>query len=862
MKPFVLLTLFLGLALCGLRAESFQPADAEPLVSDRAFLLELAPGTRQARLQVRNEAGAWEVLTLVHLAGDEGFLKLRLPDDVPLEDCKAEISMSDPFPYEFYRGETEHELKETGSGQFFRGDVALDGAGGVAGAPEADDDGGQPDQVQESDLWQWRGDTLYFFNQQRGLQVFDLSDRANPRKVATLRMPAVGDQMYLLDDEHVLLLANYVNYSAYGWADIAIPYSSIQQTEAIVVRHRGDQLEVVSRVAMKGNYVESRLVGDRLYLVTQLHEPVEDEEGGFHWKQGLLVNGIRLADPAAPEELEPLELVDANGWFWNSVVTASPEHLLVTTSHYDDVARDTRSRVHVIPIGRELANLEVAHTVSLKSHLPDKFKLRVKDDILTTVTQRNVWRETLTTYVESFDLSGERARKLDELILAPQERLHATRFDGDRLYVVTFFVELRKDPLFVIDLTDPANLKSLGELEIPGWSTYLVPEGDRLLSVGIEENSVAISLFDVSDPSRLKLVERVYPGEGRSWSEANWDEKAVGYLTDKDLLLLPIQTQIKTPNGYEYKNLMQIVDVYDDGLKVRGSIEHEVNGRRATALETDVVSLSGTELLVVDAADRDEPVVIAKEILAWDVLKVIEMGDVLWQIGQRNSWKDAKPTTVRVSGKATAGLDTPLAEFEMPAGGVAGTLLEGNALYVARYRQWNEEVFVPVEEDGNEGEPLPDGQKPELRSEWVNQSLFYTDVYDVSDPLAPVLHGSVEVDLSGDDYGMDGLNEVEGRLVDGRLIWYPRIRGWRALRLESLVLWRRGRRGGRGHRRSRTRWLLLRRLSQPRQGQLAGDRRFRSDGAGFGRTDGDRSEGLRRVWSDDLPRWAALAQLP
>lgn len=779
MKAF-LLTLFLGALVSGLVplsvfGETFDPADAEPLMRDRALLIKLEPGTRRARLQVKNEAGAWEAVQMAHLAGDEGFIKIRIPDNVLIEDCRAEVSMSDPFPYSVYAQQTDYDLKESNQFRSPNGFFAADGAGGGAAPPEAERDDGDPaspDAVVESDLWQWRGDTLYFFNQLRGLQVFDLQDPANPVKQASLRMPAVGDQMYILDDEHVLLLANYINYSAYGWWDIALPASSVQQTEAIVVRHDGADLEVVQRVAFEGDYLESRLVGERLYLVTRLHQPNEDEEGGIFWKQGLGVHAVNLSDPANPSRLEGLELIDNNGWFWNSVVTASAEHLLVTTSHYDSVARLTKSRVHVIPIGRELTEMEVSHTVSLKAHLPDKFKLRVKDDILTTVTQKNVWREELTTYVESFDLSTERARKLDELILAPQERLHATRFDGDRLYVVTFFVELRKDPLFVIDLTDPSNLRSLGELEIPGWSTYLVPEGDRLLSVGIEEDRVAVSLFDVGDPTRPSLVERVYPSEGRSWSEANWDEKAVGYLTEQDLLLLPIQTQLKTPQGYEYKNLMQLVDVKHDDLEVRGHIEHEIQGRRATALGRFVVSISGKELVVVDATDRSAPQLVAEVPLAWDAFKVLEVGDYLWQMGQGHSWgADAARTPVHVTRKDDP--DERLASFELSPGKVAGLLLEGDRLYVARYRNWTEQVALPPEEEPNQGEPHPDGE-PEVEWSWVQRNEFYTDVYDVSDSMSPALLGSVKHEMP-EGYQSCGLDSVIGERVGGKLLWRPRI---------------------------------------------------------------------------------------
>ena len=803
MNRRLLLTLFLaGASLLGLRAESFDPVAAEPIMDDRALLIQLAEGTRQVRLQVKNEAGEWEVFTVAHLAGDEGFIKLRVPDDVALEDCRAEVAMSDPFPYSFYQGTTKFEQPENGAGNRWGPEVAFDAAGGGGG--DLEDDGGQ-DQVQESDLWQWRGDTLYFFNQLRGLQVFDLSDPSKPVKRAVLRMPAVGDQMYLLDDNHVLLLANYVNYSAYGWwgGDIAFPYSSLQETQAIVVKHDGDNLEIVNCTTVKGDFVESRLVGDRLYMVSRFHEPRPDPEDEEHlvWRQGLEVNSINYADPAAPTQLPPLSLSDENGWFWNSVVTASPEHLLVTTSHYDNETRRTRSRVHVIPIGRSLESMEVAHEVQLKANLPDKFKLRVKDDILVTVTQRNVWREELTTYVESFDLSGERAEKLDQLILAPQERLHATRFDGDRLYVVTFFVEIRKDPLFVIDLTDPDNLKSLGELEIPGWSNYLVPEGDRVLSVGVEDRRVAVSLFDVSDPSKPALAERVYPGGERSWSEGNWDEKAVGYLTEEDLLLLPIQTQVKTENGYEYKTLMQLIDVTDDDLDVRGAIEHQSAGRRATVVGDHIVSISGQELLVVEASDRDEPNLVAKLELSWQAQRVAEVGDTLWQFEYGHAYDEERATPVRITSKTNPDLEE--ARFELKPGVVAGVLVDDDKVYVARNRWWNERVQVGVEESPfEEGEEVPEDWEPEPIWQNTRKNEMTTDVIDVSDPREPKLLGSVRYGLP-DGYNSSGLDTVDGTVVNGHVIWRPQIETnnywWGGWLVDADIAWGGGRWGWGGY---------------------------------------------------------------
>src|SRR5262249_59766331 len=54
--------------------------------------------------------------------------------------------------------------------------------------------------------------------------------------------------------------------------------------------------------------------------------------------------------------------------------------------------------------------------------------------------------------------------------IAPSEDIRAVRFDGDRAYVVTF---KKTDPLFVLDLHTPAEPRILGELKIPGFSSYI-----------------------------------------------------------------------------------------------------------------------------------------------------------------------------------------------------------------------------------------------------------------------------------------------------------------------------------------------------------------------------------------------------
>jgi hypothetical protein len=69
---------------------------------------------------------------------------------------------------------------------------------------------------------------------------------------------------------------------------------------------------------------------------------------------------------------------------------------------------------------------------------------------------------------------GQRGKRLVELGRSPDfganEQVYATRFLGDRAYVVTF---RQIDPLFVIDRADPSAPKIAGELQLQGFSNFL-----------------------------------------------------------------------------------------------------------------------------------------------------------------------------------------------------------------------------------------------------------------------------------------------------------------------------------------------------------------------------------------------------
>lgn len=155
----------------------------------------------------------------------------------------------------------------------------------------------------------------------------------------------------------------------------------------------------------------------------------------------------------------------------------------------------------------------------------------------------------------------------------PGEDIFATRFFGDRAYVVTFQTI---DPLYVIDLSNPREPSIEGELEIPGFSTYLQPLGDTLLlGIGSEVatetalvQGVKIALFDVADAGNPVELDSTVIGKRGSSSPAQYDHRALTLLqTDSEYrLALPIQRHNVLPQGSDPQDPWAFYDWSESAL--------------------------------------------------------------------------------------------------------------------------------------------------------------------------------------------------------------------------------------------------------------------------------------------------------
>jgi uncharacterized secreted protein with C-terminal beta-propeller domain len=142
--------------------------------------------------------------------------------------------------------------------------------------------------------------------------------------------------------------------------------------------------------------------------------------------------------------------------------------------------------------------------------------------------------------------------------LAQGEKLYAARFIGDRGYLVTF---VTIDPLFTLDLSDPAAPKVVGELKVPGYSEYIHPFGqNHLIAIGKDARNdnggawyqgLQLSIFDITDFADPQLLDKKIIGDRGTGSEALLDHKAFVFWPSHNLLAIPIDLYLKEGSSGE-----------------------------------------------------------------------------------------------------------------------------------------------------------------------------------------------------------------------------------------------------------------------------------------------------------------------
>ncbi len=450
--------------------------------------------------------------------------------------------------------------------------------------------------VDEGDIIKTDSRYIYFLGSDTG------GSNKKLRIIDTQTMEAVFDG-YIYDENGDILWVSdiYVNgdnlvalcamKNGYDMYSSAYGYYGASGTTVIMSYDITDrsQPKLIRSNTQDGSYRSSRMVGNILYTVSQYYVRAESEEtienvcipkvGGAEIrcdciflpeKAGDSYILLTALDVTAKEgAVSSVAVLGNTGNYYCSEDTF---YVIAEDYNYKDESVKIRENTVINSFSLDGTSIAFKATGKLKGRIINQYSLdqyggnlRVATTCFNNSTGKNV--SSLYVLDKNLDIIGT----LEDI--ANNEQIKSVRYMGKEAYVVTF---RNTDPLFAIDLSDPKKPAVKGELKIPGYSAYLHPIGDNLLlGIGYEGdsqnadfNSVKVSLFDISDPTSLKELDKLVTLKASTPVVNN--PKAFLYKAEDGIVGMPV-------NSYDEKGeewLYYIIEVKDNKLTLKHKLLH------------------------------------------------------------------------------------------------------------------------------------------------------------------------------------------------------------------------------------------------------------------------------------------------
>lgn len=486
----------------------------------------------------------------------------------------------------------------------------------------------QVDGVEEADIVKTDGEYLYCMWSNKGLlKIAKVGKNAKfigNYAIAQKKFTFIDD-MYLVGDKLVLMGQESTDNT---------------KTKAIILNvSNPEKPKKLFECVQSGYYKDSRVIGDKLYLISNYN-----------------LRGNKVVSKK-PETYVPVVdcknfdgAVSADSIFINDSCTKLEYTLICGFSVSDGTLKGTQSffggtqtvycsRNNIITAGYDKdyntqitrcsikdGEIKFAAEGKIKGELLNQFSIdEYKGYFRFVTTENNLVTKQYETAGGS-KVSSETFEESNSLVIlkpdlkqksairniAPDERVYSVRFMGDIAYFVTF---RETDPLFSVDLSDPAKPKVIGALKIPGFSNYLFPFGDgKLLGVGkgakdgsTSTSNLKLSMFDISNPANVTESSKTVLDE--YYSSALDTHKATFINSKKKLIGLSV---------YDYNmGSRYIVYKYQNGKFVKKAdirLSDDIYYRapaRGLNIDDDLYIYAGEKLFVYDTSAFREKKVIA-----------------------------------------------------------------------------------------------------------------------------------------------------------------------------------------------------------------------------------------------------------
>lgn len=360
--------------------------------------------------------------------------------------------------------------------------------------------------------------------------------------------------------------------------------------------------EFEGRLIQDGYYNTSRKIGDVVYLFTQYNMTsdvtsyVEKKHGVEDLKEGNGVSSLAEAvipkvngEKVAASEIYLPESSGESGILVSSLDVNKPDKVLDSKLVISGYAQTYISKdalylyeedydgamiTNIAKFALDEGRISGVAAAAVSGYVRDTFAINASDGYLRVLTtDYSTEDEVNALYIldENMKLTGQLTG------IAPGEEIYAARFMGNTGYFVTY---RNTDPLFTVDLSEPAKPEIIGELKVTGFSEYLHFWDDtHLLGIGYESDentgnieNIKLSMFNIENPGEVTEEAKLVLKDV-DYREALYDYKSVIISKDKNLIGLVCEDY----SGSRTKQTYQIYS-YENGTFKKQAEIPGING--------------------------------------------------------------------------------------------------------------------------------------------------------------------------------------------------------------------------------------------------------------------------------------------
>ncbi len=531
----------------------------------------------------------------------------------------------------------------------------------------------QTEGVEEGDIIKTDGRNIYYT---RGNEVLVISsDTTKPEILSVIEIESSRGRVSELYIHDGLLTVMGSSHAYYAYpvplmeeveplemvqSKMVMPYYNTNNTFLLVYDVSNPKKPVLKMdMDFEGLYKTSRMVEDKLYMVTNrnldyygihrmyidgLHELEDGELIDYSLKPKYSDNmtGSITMIPFEeiryfPDYIRPNYLMtigvdlatmetDVECYLGSAEnVYATKENLYLTLTRYEYTNKGEGLiyvpnyvvNTSVYRFGLEGGSIVYQEKGKVEGTVLNQFSLDEHEGNLRIATTKGEMWNPDNPSVNNIYILDENLKPLGELEgLAEGERIYSARFAGDRIYMVTY---RQVDPFFVIDASDPKAPEVLGELKIPGFSTYMhILDENHVLGFGketeetewgVRETGFKISLFDVTDPKEPTEKKKEVIGTSGTYSELQHNHKALMISLTKGIMGFPITVASRTPYATDFDGAY-VYDISLDDFSFKGMVTHQEKDKvqlyygyginRILYIGDSLYSLSQNRMMVTD----------------------------------------------------------------------------------------------------------------------------------------------------------------------------------------------------------------------------------------------------------------------